>query len=92
MFQQTTEGIVIKIKVLPKAACTEIVGWVNGELKIRLAAIPVKGEANAELISFLAKVLKLPMSSIHIIRGDAGRNKRVRLTGVSLLQAEELLK
>ncbi|MBA2369808.1 MAG: DUF167 domain-containing protein [Candidatus Protochlamydia sp.] len=47
---------VLKIKVISKAACTEIVGWVNGELKIRLAAVPAKGEANAELVRFLPKL------------------------------------
>lgn len=92
MFQQTTEGIVIKIKVIPKASCTEIVGWVNGELKIRLAALPAKGEANAELVRFLAKTLKIAKSSIQIIQGDTGRSKRICLTGVSLPQVEELLK
>ena len=57
MFQQINEGIVIKVKVIPKASRSEIAGWENEELKIRLAAVPDKGQANAELIRFLAEWL-----------------------------------
>lgn len=46
MFQQTNQGICFKIKVILKALHSQVVEWENDELKIRLAVISKKGEAN----------------------------------------------
>lgn len=86
MIKETAEGIIIPIKVTPKASKNELVGWENEELKIRIAAVPNKGEANEELIRFLAKRLKLSKSQIKIVYGETNRHKRVCITGVSLSQ------
>jgi len=77
----TSEGIIIAVKITPKAAKNAIVGWENGELKIRIAATPEKGNANEELIAFLAKELKLSKQNITIISGKASRHKRICLAG-----------
>ena len=79
MWKVTPEGINLPIKVVPKCNRTEIVAWENGELKIRLAAIPEKGEANQELIRFLAKFFKLPKSSFVITHGETSRHKIVQV-------------
>lgn len=44
MWKITPEGIVIPVKVIPKARRNAILGWENGELKIRVAAYPEKGK------------------------------------------------
>jgi uncharacterized protein len=77
MFQETKEGILFKIKVIPKAANHEIVGWETDELKIRLAAGPTKGKANEELIKFLAKQLDIGRSKICLVQGKTSRHKKV---------------
>ena len=77
MFQETKEGILFKIKVIPKATYHEIVGWETGELKIRLAAVPAKGEANEELIKFLAKQLAIGRSKICLVQGKTSRHKKI---------------
>lgn len=68
----------VEIKVIPKAHKTEIVGFEEGILKIRVKAVPEKGEANEELIAFLAKVTKCPKSSILLVGGKTGRRKKIR--------------
>ena len=50
MLKTTKDGIVISVKVIPKASRNQIVGWVNDELKVRITTAPEKGEANAHLI------------------------------------------
>lgn len=77
MFQQINGRISIAVKVIPKASRTEIVGWENGELKIRLAAVPDKGEANQELIRYLAHFFNIGKSHVHLLRGATSRHKLI---------------
>jgi uncharacterized protein (TIGR00251 family) len=49
---------------------------------VRLAAAPVDGAANDELIALLAKALKIPKRDIHIVSGERSRSKRVRVAGL----------
>ena len=60
-----------------------MIKWENDELKIRLAAVPEKGKANQELLSYLSEVLSLGKSKIHLIQGDLSRHKQVCLTGIT---------
>lgn len=71
----------VKIKVIPKAPKTEIVGeMADGTLKIRIAAPPEKGRANAELIKFLSKQHNVPKENIAIVSGKTDSLKLVRIT------------
>lgn len=71
--------MILSVKVIPNAHKNQIVGWENGELKVRIAAIPEKGEANDELIAFLAKHFKIRKSSIQLISGATSRHKRLKI-------------
>ncbi|CUI17451.1 UPF0235 domain-containing protein [Candidatus Protochlamydia naegleriophila] len=91
MFQQTNQGIVLKVKVIPKASRSQIAGWEGEELKVRLAAVPDKGQANAELVRFLADLLDIGKSHIQLIQGETSRHKRLCLTNISLDQLQKKL-
>lgn len=80
---------VIALKIIPKAHKNEIVSWENNVLKIRLSAVPEKGEANAELIRFLAKRLEISPSGIELVHGAQSRHKRISISGIT---QEEMLK
>ena len=67
------------VRVVPNASRTEIVGWYGDALKIRLAAPPVDGKANKELIQCLAKNLNVPKTEIEIISGHMNKRKRIQL-------------
>ncbi|HEY5234804.1 MAG TPA: DUF167 domain-containing protein [Rhabdochlamydiaceae bacterium] len=75
--------MIVTIKVIPRAQKNAIVGYENGILKVRLHAIPEKGEANEELIEFLSDVFDLPKSSITIVRGNTSRIKHVEIQGLT---------
>ncbi len=66
-----------------------MIGFTNGVFQIRIAAPPVKGKANKELISFLGQTLGLKKSSINITKGHTSRNKIVAIDGLS---PEEIMK
>lgn len=92
ILQQTNEAILLKIKVIPKASRSEIVGIENDQLKIRLAAIPDKGEANRELVEFIADFLSLGKSHILLVKGTTSRNKTLSITGLKMVDIKEKLK
>ena len=68
------------VKVTPNARRSEIAGWGVDErhravLLVRLAAPPVDGKANRELVAFLSEALRCPKGAIHLLRGEGGRQK-----------------
>ncbi|MFH1155255.1 MAG: DUF167 family protein [Pseudomonadota bacterium] len=77
-FCRTTDtGVIIDIRVQPKASGNAIAGIHDKALKIRITAPPVDGEANKLLIKFLAKKLRMAPSSLEILKGETGRSKQI---------------
>ncbi len=72
----------LRVKVVPKSSRNEIVGpMADGTLKVKIAAAPEKGKANAELCAFLAKHYGVPKSAVTIVSGETSTLKRVRIGG-----------
>jgi uncharacterized protein (TIGR00251 family) len=69
--------------VQPRARKTEVVGWHGDAVKVRVAAPPAGGAANAALIRFLAERLGIPPSTISLMSGAGSRRKRVALQGIT---------
>jgi len=84
-------GVLLAIRVQPRASRDEVAGAIEGALKIRLCAPAVDNRANEALTEFLAVVLKVPKSSVRILSGERGRTKRVEITGVTRQQVVNLL-
>jgi len=81
----------LEIRVIPRAGRSGFAGLREGALLVRLAAAPVDGAANAELIALLAKSLKIPKRDITIVSGERSRSKRVRIDGVDRERALAIL-
>jgi hypothetical protein len=84
----------IAVKVVPSAsrdACTGLMDdgctW-----RRRIAAPPVDGKANDAVVRFLASLLGVPASAIAILRGQSGRLKLLRVTGITTEQAHDRLR
>lgn len=80
--------LTLSLHVTPKAKRSEILGWVQDAegrpvLKLKVAAPPEDGRANEEVISLLARTLKLPKSAISLERGAASRHKTVKIADES---------
>ncbi|MEC9308052.1 MAG: DUF167 domain-containing protein [Chloroflexota bacterium] len=65
----------IAIRVQPNSSKDEILGWVEGVLRIRIKTPPENGKANESLVSLLASVSGIPISQIRIIKRFTSRNK-----------------
>lgn len=68
--------------VVPRARVSEVAGRHGDAVKIRLAAPPVDGAANDELVRFLAERLGVPARAVTITAGHSGRRKRVSVAGL----------
>jgi uncharacterized protein (TIGR00251 family) len=73
----------LDVRVTPRASRTRFAGVVNGRLRVQLQAPPVDGRANAALIEHVAKCCGVPKSSVSLERGDAARDKTLRLRGLA---------
>jgi uncharacterized protein (TIGR00251 family) len=77
-------GVRLAIYAKPRAKVTAIRGVRDGALEIALAAPPVDGAANEELVRFLADVVGVTKRDVVLLAGASGRQKRVELRGVGV--------
>ena len=88
-FTEKEGAVIFTVRVVPRASKSEIVGEMDGALKIRIASPPVDGAANAELIKILAKSFDVSKSAVEIIAGQSSKTKSIKIVG---LNAEKLVK
>ena len=72
-------AVTLILHVQPGAKRTEVAGRHGDALKIRLAAPPVDGKANAELLRFLSDAFDVPLRNVTLVRGESSRQKIVRI-------------
>jgi len=73
----------ISLRVYPRATRNEVVGFTDGVLQVRVAAPPVKGQANKELIAFLSQTLAVGKGALTIVKGHTSRSKVIAIDGLS---------
>lgn len=84
MLREDSEGVVLTIRVKPRARRTAIVGVRHDALLIEVTAPPEQNRANDAVIALLADVVDLPKSAVEILSGHSFREKVVRLRGLSV--------
>jgi uncharacterized protein len=89
-FTQNVGSITFTIRVVPRASKSEIVGDVEGSLKVRISAPPVDGAANEEVVKVLAKAFAVAKSNVTIVSGETSKTKRVRVIGATPEQLRQL--
>lgn len=87
----TADGVLLSIRVIPRAGQSAIAGTRDDALLVRLKAAPVDGAANAELIELIAAACAVPKRSVTIAAGVRSRRKRVSIAGLSPTQATAIL-
>lgn len=78
------DGVLLSIKLQPRASTNEIGEALGDELKIKVTAPPVDAAANEALIRLLADHFDCPKSRVELVRGHTSRHKTVKLHGLSL--------
>ncbi len=85
------DGVCVRVKVVPGASRSRVVGMLGDRLKLAVAAPPEDGKANRAVCKLLAEVLGVSAKSIAVTAGPAQPKKTITVTGVSLAQAEQTL-
>jgi hypothetical protein len=78
------DGVLLAVKVQPRASRNEIGEALGNELRIKVTAPPVDAAANEALVRLLADALDCPRSRVELLRGHTSRHKVVKLHGMSV--------
>lgn len=84
---EEADGVVLQVRVIPRAGRSGLAGTRDDAVLVRLAAAPVDGAANAELIDALAAAFDVPRRQVTLLAGERARQKRVSIRGVTAAQA-----
>jgi uncharacterized protein (TIGR00251 family) len=89
--QPTADGVEFAVRVIPRSGRSGLAGVRGDAILVRLLAPPVDGAANDELIRIIAAAFHVPRRAVTLAAGDRSRTKRVRVVGVSPLEASSRL-
>jgi uncharacterized protein (TIGR00251 family) len=81
----------LNLRVSPGARRSVVVGRLGDAWKLRVAAPPERGRANASVVALLASSLDLGKPDVRIVGGTLSRDKVVEIVGLSLEEAERRL-
>lgn len=85
------EGCILPVRAQPGARKAGVLGEQNGALKVAVTAPPEDGRANQALIEALRDMLRLKRSQVELISGQASRDKRFLIRGLTRAELEERL-
>lgn len=91
-YSEKNGSLTFTVRVVPRAARSEIVGEHDGALRVRLTAPPVEGAANTALVRILARALGVSPGAVEIISGQSSRIKTVSIVGSCIASLERLVK
>lgn len=82
-----TGGVRLTLLIAPNARKSESAGVLDGVLKVRLQAQPIEGKANEALTRYIADTLRVPKSTVKLVRGQTSRQKTVEVLAGGLTVA-----
>jgi len=89
--REQPDGVLLSVKLQPRASRNEIGDPLGDELKIKVTAPPVDSAANEALVRFLAEKLECPKGKVELIRGHTSRHKTLMIKSLSVIQIAERL-
>lgn len=89
--RSTSDVALLHVRVTPKSSKDAVIGVRDGELHVRVRAVPEDGKANSAVCVVVAKALHVPKSSIDVIRGGASRNKTLDVSSMTDSELAEAL-
>lgn len=84
-------GITLRVKVVPGASRSQVVGMLGDRLKLTVAAPPEAGKANKAVCKLLARVLGVPTRDVAVTAGPSQPTKTLSVAGLTVAQTVERL-
>jgi uncharacterized protein (TIGR00251 family) len=91
VLQQTADGVLLRVRVQPRANVTQVEGVHGEQLRLRVAAPPLAGAANAACIVLLAKTFGIRRAQVRLHTGAKSRDKLFCITGLTLAEVAAVL-
>ena len=91
LLQSVGDTVRLLVRVKPRASKSRVLSVRDGALEVAVAAPPVDGEANRELVCTVARYLGLPTTAVSVARGTSGRTKSLALRGLDPTRVNALL-
>ena len=92
LYDNSAEGVILRVHVQPGAGRSAVVGRHGDSLKVRVAAPPVEGRANEAARALVAEALGLTPADVELTGGESSRSKRFRLRGLEPEDADKRLR
>jgi uncharacterized protein (TIGR00251 family) len=83
--------MIIRVRVIPNAQHSEVMGRVGSIVRVRVAAPAVDGKANQQLMEFLAEFFGVKERYVSILRGEKGKEKTIQVEGRPEHELEEVM-
>lgn len=77
--KEEKDFFIIRLRVIPNAKKSEIIGPLDDMLKIKISSPPVEGKANAQIIKFFSDYLNVSKSKLEIVSGEKSKCKLLRV-------------
>lgn len=90
MIKQVSDGLIIKVKIVPNSSKNDIV-LEEEFIKVKVTAQPIENKANKALIEFLSKVFKIPKTSIEILKGETSKEKTILLKVLDKNKSDDII-
>jgi uncharacterized protein (TIGR00251 family) len=91
MLSTDNDGVLVAIRVKPRAPATKIAGERSGQLVVQVTAPPLDGKANDAVCRLLAKSLKIASGRVRVVAGERARDKLVRVDGMAAADVANML-
>lgn len=86
------DRLMLSVRLTPRAGHSRIIGPAEGALRVGIAAAPVDGAANTELLRLMAACFAVPKSRVTLLRGDRSRSKQLAIERPRQLPVEAEIK
>ncbi len=83
--------MIIRVRVIPNAHRSEVVGRIGSTVRVKVAAPAIDGKANAELVSFLSDFFEVKNRGVKIVRGQKGKEKTIEINGRAEEELEDVM-
>jgi uncharacterized protein (TIGR00251 family) len=82
MLGTDNDGVLVPIRVKPRAPAAKIAGERGGRLLVQVTAPPLDGKANDAVCRLLAKSLRIATGRVRVVSGERARDKLIRIEGM----------
>ena len=90
MFKETSEGLLVHIKIVPNSSKNDIV-LEEEFIKVKITAQPIENKANKALVEYLSKNFKVPKTSIEIVKGNTSKEKTLLFKNIDTEKSKEII-